>query len=376
MKIALANNLYYPYNRGGAESVVKQMIAALKAAGHEVFLITTEPKNESTATPPEIITKDGLKTYYFPSGYMNLADRSPYLHFFWHFNNLFSFHRSAAIKKVLLAEKTELIITHNLMGLGFYLPVIIRKLKIRHEHYLHDIQLLYPSGLMLLGHEKIVDNLSAKLYQLFTRAFFASPAKVSSPSFWLLGQYRQRGFFHDSETEIRNMGTESATQPARDASGEIKPAETDPRSAQKMKNFLFVGQIESHKGIILLIKAFISACETDASIRLSVVGDGILLDEAKALAAANERISFLGRLDAGGVRDLMVASDCLVVPSLCYENAPTTIFEAHSVGLPVLASNIGGIPEIVNEQDKLFRAGDFMDLKNNILNLSQAKQSE
>ncbi|MEI6528845.1 MAG: glycosyltransferase [Candidatus Falkowbacteria bacterium] len=351
MKIALANNLYYPYNRGGAETVVKNMIAELKAQGHDVFLISCRPKADLNPT------SNGIKTYYFPSDYSRLAEIPPYLRIFWHAKNIFSFKRSAEIKKILVVEKPELIITHNLMGLGFRLPCVIKKLKIHHEHYLHDIQLLYPTGLMMLGKEKIVDSWPAKFYQLFTRAFFESPAKVISPSLWLLGQHRLRGFFHDSETEIKNFN-----------SGEKVAKETTKQDEQKSKqNFLFVGQIEFHKGILLLIKAFLSALETKADLRLTIIGDGSLMSEAKQLAKNDPKIDFRGRLEAPELKKIMESSDCLVIPSLCYENTPMTIHEAHNSKLRVLAANIGGIPEIINSNDKLFRPGDILDLEKHIL---------
>lgn len=351
MKIALVNNLYQPYKRGGAETVVEEMIAQFKNEGHEVFLISCRPKNDLHPT------ENGIKTYYFPSDYSRLADIPEYLRFFWHAKNIFSFSQAASIKKVLVAEKPDLVITHNLMGLGFRLPCVLKKLKIRHEHYLHDIQLLYPSGLMMLGKEKLVDSWPAKFYQLFTRAFFGSPAKVISPSFWLLGQHRLRGFFHDSETEIRNLNQKQKNSESHET---IK-------DDTKFQNFLFVGQIEYHKGVILLIKAFISALESQPNLKLTIVGSGSKLAEAQNLSKNYPQIIFSGRKEATEIKEIMTSSDCLVIPSLCYENTPMTIHEAHNAGLAVLAANIGGIPEIVNNKDRLFKPGDIMDLKNHLL---------
>jgi len=359
MKIALANNLYFPFNRGGAETVVKNQINELKKDGHEVFLITCKPKNDSndrSVLNSEITPDPDLNIYYLESDYSRLAEFSLLRRLAWHIKNTFSFATYATIKKILLNEKPDLVITHNIMGLGFRLPCLLRKLGLRHEHYLHDIQLLYPSGLMMLGQEKIIDSWGAKFYQLFTRAFFASPAKVISPSHWLLGQHRQRGFFHDSETEVKNL----IASPSDEEANKIN-------RQSPFRNFLFVGQIENHKGILLLIKSFLSALETKPDMKLTIIGTGSLMNEAKQLTDNNSRINFIGRLEAAGVKDLMTQSDCLIIPSLCYENAPMTIHEAHRAGLAVLAANIGGIPEIISGSDRLFKAGDFLDLKNQLL---------
>lgn len=359
MKIALINNLYYPYNRGGAETVIKKMIADLKSQNHEIFLITTRPRKKSSQKQNELNAAE-LKTYYFPSHYFDLAAWPEIFKVIWHFLNLFSFCKTNAIKKVLISEKPDLVITHNLMGLGWFLPCALKKLKIRQEHYLHDIQLLYPSGLMLLGQEKIIDTLSAKIYQFFTRLFFASPSKIISPSLWLLEQHRQRGFFKNSKTEIKNL----IKLPE-----EITSSSNPTNKHQTNNKFLFVGQIEKHKGILFLLKTFQSALQINPNIKLAIVGDGALLNEAKKIASASQQIEFHGRLASTQVNDLMAKSDYLIIPSLCYENAPMTIYEAHLAGLPILAANIGGIPEIINNNDKLFKAGDPTDLKNHILDI-------
>ena len=85
MKIAIANNLYFPFNRGGAETVVKSMISDLENLGHEVFLITIKPEKENTPT------NSSLKIYYIPSAYYYLAQIPPILKVIWHFTNIFSF---------------------------------------------------------------------------------------------------------------------------------------------------------------------------------------------------------------------------------------------------------------------------------------------
>ena len=360
MKIALVNNLYYPYNRGGAETVVKNMAADLKSQGHELFLITTRPKGEAinqiNNQGANKVELDSLKIYQIPSCYYNLNSWPLTQRFFWHISHFFSLSQTSTHKKILISEKPDLVITHNLMGLGWRLPRILKKTHIRHEHYLHDIQLLHPSGLMMLGEEKIVDSFSAKVYQFFTRFFMGSPIKVISPSLWLLEQHRQRGFFKESEIEVKNLIST--------VTAELKKRVT------KVSNFLFVGQIEQHKGIIFLLNTFQEASQINSQLKLTIVGDGGLLAEAKKIANANEQIVFTGRLNSLEINKLMTERDYLIIPSLCYENAPMTIYEAHSAGLPVLAASIGGIPEIVNKNDKLFKAGNTHDLKKHILDIN------
>ncbi len=344
MKIALINNLYYPYNRGGAEKVVTTMLIDFQNQGHEVFLITTKPKG--VETPRQTLNK----IYYLPSRFFNLHKLSLICRFFWQMINVINFKKAYQIKKILRQEKPDLIVTHNLMGLGFLTPRMIKKLKIKHEHFLHDIQLLHPSGLMIYGQEKKVDSYLSKIYQSLTRFFFSSPQQVSSPSKWLLEQHKQRGFFKDSLQEVIPFQKKDNT--------------ISTKKINNPKNFLFVGQIETHKGILFLIETFKKTTTEDK--KLTIIGNGQKLEAAQKLAADDQRITFWGRQDFDKTIETMKKSDCLIIPSLCYENSPTIIAEAHLNNLPVIASNLGGIPEVIGINDHLFGPGNAKDLLNKL----------
>ncbi len=350
MKIAILNNLYYPFNRGGAESVIREMVSNFKRNGHEVFLITTKPGNEKT---PE---NNEDKIYYLNSAYYDLAKKTLVSKLLWQALNLFSSNQVNKIKTILKTEKPDLIMTHNLMGLSFKTPLLIKKLGIKHEHYLHDIQLLHPSGLMIFGKERILNNIFSKSYQFFTRRFFNAIEKVVSPSRWLANLHLEKGFFRKENISVKPLVDK------------ITVAENYLDEALREKNcFLFVGQIESHKGIILLIEAFKKALTANPEISLIIIGDGRLLENAKKMAQDFSQIKFLGRLNSEEVAREMKKSAYLIIPSLCYENSPMTIYEAHNNNLPIIAANIGGIPEALKETDILFKPGDENDLTQKIL---------
>lgn len=350
MKIGLLNNLYGIYSHGGAETIVKMMVNDYKKSGHDVFLITTKPAG---AKADEATIKE-IKTYYINSNFYNLGKTSKLYRAFWQLTNLFSFSKYHQIKKILADEKPDLIITHNLMGLGFLAPLAIKKLKINHEHFLHDIQLIHPSGLMIWGKEKKISSLAAKIYQFFTRYFFASVSKVISPSRWLLELHTSRGFFKNADKEIRPFIWKE---------NELKIM---PRSDGR-KNFIFLGQVEKQKGIFFLIETFKKISDSNINFTIAFRNAAGEIEYAKKLAADDNRIKFLGPLSFEEATEAMRTSDYLVVPSLCYENSPSVIYGAHSLGLKVIASNIGGIPEIMKGGDKLFKPGDSEDLKNKLL---------
>jgi len=371
MKIGLIHNLYEEYSRGGAETAVQLMAENLQATGQEVFIVTTRPKNEEkkrinserTTENDQIKTGEKLsaaRIYYLNSEFYNLNKHSWLYRVFWQIGNISGFKKAGEIKKILELEKPDLIVTHNLMGLGFMTPSVLKRLNIRHEHFLHDVQLLHPSGLIIFGREGKINNPAAKIYQALTRALFASPAKVISPSTWLLEMHKQRGFFKDSEHEVRPFvwSKTSALNSLRN-----NPA----KQSNPAKNFLFVGQVEKQKGIFLVLNAFKKIKRAELTLTAASRGGGSDWEKARLAAAGDTRIKFLGSLTYEEIKKLMETSDCLIVPSLCYENSPTIIYGAQAAGLPVIASRLGGIPELMKTGDRLFAPGDENDLIEKIL---------
>jgi len=351
MKIAICHNLYGEFSHGGAETAVHLMISDLKKSGHDVFLITTKPRVKKISVSGNEINdaNSDLKIYYIKSEFYNLADLNNFNRVFWHFHNIFSINKYFKIKKILEIEKPDLVITHNLIGLGFLTPLLIRRLKIRHEHFLHDIQLLHPSGLMFYGKENILNSFASRTYQNITKVLFSSVGKVISPSKWLLDMHLNRGFFSKSEAEIK---------PFKWTPSDNKKNET----IKGFKNFLFVGQIEESKGIIFLIKTFKKIAGPELSLTIASRSGGQKIKEAIEMAKDDKRIKIISPLSFEETKSLMEKSDCLIVPSLCYENSPTVIYGAHTAGLRVIASRIGGIPEICNENDLLFEPRNEEDL--------------
>jgi glycosyltransferase involved in cell wall biosynthesis len=138
----------------------------------------------------------------------------------------------------------------------------------------------------------------------------------------------------------------------------VKPnfVSPDPGAGESQGGYaLFVGRLAEEKGLGTLA----SAWRTVAGLPLRVVGDGPLNDTAWP-----EGVTWLGAVARERVMALMQKATVLILPSTCYENAPLTIIEAFACGLPVIASNIGSLPEFVTHgrTGLLFRPGDPEDL--------------
>jgi N-acetyl-alpha-D-glucosaminyl L-malate synthase BshA len=107
---------------------------------------------------------------------------------------------------------------------------------------------------------------------------------------------------------------------------------------------VFVGSLVPQKGVDILIESF-KKIETKNT-NLIIVGDGPERNRLEAMAADTKNIQFLGRRK--GIRNILENSEVLVLPSKD-EGFGLVLLEAMAAGTPVIASNVGGIPEIVGD---------------------------
>lgn len=360
MKICLINNLYKPYNRGGTERIVELQAEGLTKDGHEVFIISTRPlfRQHQTRAPRE-------KIYYLKGLYHDLNKIPKIIRLFWHVIDIFDINSFLKIKSILKKEKPDIVITHNLKGLGYSIPRTIKYLKIKHLYVLHDTQLIHPAGFIIYGKEKIIDNFSTKIYMAACRWLFGSPDIIISPSNWLMKLHEKKNFFKESKKII-------LPHPSPDSSA--TPLLPRREAGSEIFRFLYVGQIEEHKGVLFLLEVWQSLCSKEISQKpsqpeceLMVVGNGSKLEKAKKMATGDKSIQFLGIKNKNEISQLMLGADCLIIPSLCYENSPTVIYEATGLELAVLAPRLGGIPELVHDLGGiLFKPGDKNDLARQI----------
>lgn len=341
MKICIIENIYPPYDRGGAEQVVAKTVQGLIDGGHEVVLITSSPRGDEFQEEGKlkIYRKKPRNIYFYTEGH-----RYPHgIRLLWHIIGIFNTGIAQWTREILEKEKPDVVHTHNLMGLSFLIPRVIRSLELRHVHTVHDVQLVEPSAMILKAKENSwrYTGFPSKIYTWLMKKLVGSPDVVISPSRFLLDFYRDRGFFAHSACDVlRNPITFDL------------PAPTRERIAQEdgTCHILYLGQIEHHKGVLLLAKAFTALSENIPNVHLHIAGAGSMTDELGKALAANDRVTIYGRVDRKKIPVLFAKSDVTVVPSLCYENSPTVIFESLYFGVPVVASRIEGVAELIEEE--------------------------
>jgi len=148
----------------------------------------------------------------------------------------------------------------------------------------------------------------------------------------------------------------------------LKPFDKNPPKKRGPRTRVgFIGTLSEPKGAHVLIEA-VKRLPIDLPISVKVFGK---LDEFPEYVARlrdtndnDRRVEFCGHFKKDEIGRVFSMLDVLVVPSIWYENTPLVIYSAHASGTPVIASNLGGISEVVHHEKNglLFEKGDCIGL--------------
>jgi glycosyltransferase involved in cell wall biosynthesis len=135
--------------------------------------------------------------------------------------------------------------------------------------------------------------------------------------------------------------------------------------------FFFAGRLEEVKGVGDLLEAFKDEDPTMGTLVIAGAGGEL---ESKVRQASDElaNVEYLGRLSREEVLQQLRQSRAAVLPSRWDENNPMSILEARTLGIPVIVSDLGGLPEMVADgiDGKIFSAGDIRGLRTAIKDLA------
>lgn len=330
MKVCYISNLYPPNTVGGAGQVVFRQAKARAAAGDEVHVITAVPPaariSRTSIEEGVVVHRLIVPNFFF---YTQLAEHCAPIRFLWHLRDWFQGCGGRSVRVLVETIKPDEVHTHNLMGIGFLIPRAIQSLGIKHIHTLHDVQLVHPSGILPAHYED--DSFFVRMHMKLMKWLFASPDVIISPTAFLKDFYQKRGFFLKSDWQVRpNFIEEAAAVHAR-----------------PLKSFAYVGTLSEHKGVKVLLDAWREY--DDPGAELHIAGCGPLHDVVEQAAAADDRIQVDGLLTKDKLQRLYKKTDALIVPSVCIENRPNVIAEALAHGIVIIASESGGIPEMLKD---------------------------
>ena len=134
----------------------------------------------------------------------------------------------------------------------------------------------------------------------------------------------------------------------------IRRASEKQFTNSKLYNITYIGRLEYIKGVNLLISAFAGVCH-EYNMELSIVGAGRERDKLESLVRSlniDDKVTFYGQQT--DVHTFLSKASIFVYPSTCEEVFGISLIEAMAYGLPCIANNVGGIPEIINDGENGF----------------------
>jgi glycosyltransferase involved in cell wall biosynthesis len=154
-----------------------------------------------------------------------------------------------------------------------------------------------------------------------------------------------------------------------------------PLNTPNPENYLrigFIGTISPNKGLHVILKA-IHLLPT-LKVKIKIYGDLTLYPDYVSkiipLIENDSRITLCGTFDNTDIHNIFAGIDVLVVPSIWYENTPLVIYSAQSCGCPVIASDIGSIPEVIihGKNGLLFPPGQVDKLAKAITHINEDRR--
>lgn len=359
MNLLFLNKFYF--NKGGSETIFFEEIKLLEKNGHKVIPFSrNNPNNLSTC----------YSSFFVP--YLNLNRTLSAI--FSVPELIYSVQAKNSLAKLLRNTQINIAHCHNIYGIlttsvldelyGHYIPTILT---------LHDYKIICPNYKFLDNrngiceeckyhkyHKAIIrrcvkNNLFFSLiyaventFTYITRKYSAKVAKFIAPSRFIMNKFVEYGFPMSRIEYVPNFINTERFVPSFTNKG----------------YFLYFGRLGSEKGIQTLIEAFMRL--RTKKHKLVVVGEGPLSGYLRqyVMRQGIDNIEFLGFLTGSCLQEIIRNCICVIVPSEWYENCPMSILESFAYGKPVIAANIGGIPELVVHEDDglIFTSGDVENL--------------
>ena len=256
--------------------------------------------------------------------------------------------RAAAIRRLVRRHRPEVVHVHNL--LPALSPAVIRAAAAEGVPVvmtLHNFRLMcLPATFLRDG--RICEDCAGRLpWPGVVHGCYRGSRAQSAVLATSLALHRRLGTFERVRrflavsAFVRDKYIAAGFDPARIA---VKPnfAWPGPRREGPGRFFLFLGRLSLEKGVATLLAAW----REDLG-RLVVVGDGPEGPRLRRLAPSG--VEFVGTVPPEDARRFVADARAVLVPSIWYEAFPRVVVEAYAAGVPVVASRIGALPEVVED---------------------------
>lgn len=346
-KVLLINK--YHYMKGGSETYHFALTKLLESKGHKVIHFAM--KDEKNIDSPY---SDYFSKHVDLSDELSAIDKIK-----TGLNTIYSFDAKRKIKKLIEKEKPD-IVHINLMHKHLTLSILdgIKEYNLPIVFTAHDSNCICLNHIMFAGGKVCVECIKNHNYKeaikqrcvkdsLLKTYLTIVEAKISKirrlydkidcficPSKFMKDRYVEADF---TKSEICHMTN-------------FLPADTEYKVSDVVKDyFLFFGRLSEEKGILTLLKGYEKG---NFSTPLYIVGEGPQREELETYVENHnlkEKVNFTGFQSGEALKKYVSQAKCIILPSELHENCPYSVLEAMAVGKPVIVSNYGGLPELVNQ---------------------------
>ena len=344
MKVLIINSFYAQDIRGGAEYSVKKLAEGLQIRGHIVRVLCTGDFDKE-----EII--DGIEIVRFrPYGAhkeKNIQDVPRWRRLLGHLLDIWNIGNLKRLSQEIDRFAPDVINTNNLYGITPIVWKIAKKKKIRLVHTIRDYYLMCPLVAMSCkktnGEKCVHPGLGCQLHRNLNRIHSKYVDCVTAPSALTLNVLLDDGFFKNSEKKVIANATDFDIDAVKKILS-VRVAEVDKRQGV---SFVYLGTLSEQKGIRWMIDSF-KAVENKAC-KLYISGKGDLQNYVIEETKKDNRIEFVGFLNEQQVSQHHQSADVLLCPSLWEEPFGRVVLDAYKNAMPVICSNMGALPELVED---------------------------
>lgn len=350
MRILICHN-FYQIRGGEAQTVFREKVL-LEKKGHGVILFTKDNKE--------------IEDYPFSKKIILL------------FKTIFSLKTYKEIQRIIKEQRPDIAHVHNIFPLiSPSIYFVLKKHNIPIVQTLHNYRFICPNGLFLDNEIRVCEKCTKGnfFHAIMKKCYHGShfQSLILSLSLKLHGWLRtfsKIDVFLSPSRFLKNKMVEAGFP---EEKIEIKPHFVETNELTPSESFddysVFMGRVAKEKGIFVLMNTFKDLPELSCKI----IGKGPCYQELKEFVEQNGLVNMelLGFIGTEKRFQILKRAMFMVFPSNWYENFPYVLLESLSLGIPVVASRIGGIPEIIREGENgvLFQPGNVEELKEKILSL-------
>lgn len=357
MKILFLNLFYYPNLIGGAEHSLRLLAEGLVKNGHEVAVITYD----KPLLKEKYENIEGVKIFRLENNLFlrrafgqKLKKKERIIYYLEKYINR---KVSKQVSNIVEFFHPDILHTQN------FFPAYIYRFKKKYGfiifHTLRDYYLLDPRS-EVKKDKRLISFFHRQYGKYFVNKYVDC---VTGPSDFILEKHLSYGMFRNCEKQVIPNAINGNLEDTKRIVEERKNRDGE------VVRFLYVGSLTQNKGIINLLEAF-SLCE--GNIQLDICGTGPLIELVWEYVKYDKRIKYHGQLLPEQIKQMYIANDILVVPSLWEEPFGRVVIEAAQYGLPIIGANRGGIREIVEKTGfgVLYNSDDVIALKTQIIKFS------